>query len=425
MQNFFLAPRRASLLRSLFAASCAAMMLFSTVPAFAQKGRAPVQTRPDSDLFSLQERASFLKESSGGFDKMSPKQRAEYTDLLNRIAALQPAAAPVTNVAGTIAGTLTATDPTFNRPLSFTQGGSCTLSGVGTAVRYKAIPYTLNCSSNVTISLVPADGASITPAGADTYLVLYGPGGFNPATPCANAIAANDDAVSTLSRITTTTPLAAGNYTIVVTSFDNVPAAPGALPWSFNLFVSDTCAAGPSNVDSQVSFTTTTVGLTGNGVAACGTLGYTNQYNLNVDLRNIGTNTFTNPFFQVIELQQTDGTPTANPFRLRTADDFNGATCSGGLVGTTQAIPGPITPAQVVPVNFQIAMPQLRRFRFLVSVFATVGSPNSRNGKTVKLGELAVTGLDRGGKPVVSATFTPEKGQPSLAVANIKATPAR
>jgi hypothetical protein len=227
-----------------------------------------------------------------------------------------------------------------------------------------------------------------------------------------------------LSRITTTTPLAAGNYTIVVTSFDNVPAGGGALPWSYNLFVSDSCAAGPSNVDSQVSFTTTTVGLTGNGVPACGTFGYTNQYNLNVDLRNIGTNTLTSPFFQVIELQQTDGV-VANPFRLRTADDFNGATCSGGLVGTTQAIPGPITPAQIVPVNFQIAMPQLRRFRFLVSVFATVGSPNSRNGKTVKLGELAVTGLDRGGKPVVSATFTPEKGQPSLAVANVKATPTK
>jgi hypothetical protein len=137
MQNFSFAPRRASLLRSLFAAGCAAMMLFSTVPAFAQKGRAPVQTRPDSDLFSLQERASFLKENSGGFDKMSPNQQAEYTDLLNRIAALQPAAAPVTNVAGTIAGTLSTADPTFNRPLAFNQGGSCTLSSFGTAVRYR------------------------------------------------------------------------------------------------------------------------------------------------------------------------------------------------------------------------------------------------------------------------------------------------
>jgi hypothetical protein len=191
-------------------------------------------------------------------------------------------------------------------------------------------------------------------------------------------------------------------------------------------FTVSACAAagGPQNVDSQVTFTTTTQGLTGIA-GSCATAGYTNQYNINVDLRNIGTNTFTNPFFQVIELQQTDGTPTANPFRLRTADDFNAATCSGGIVGTTQAIPGPIVPAQVIPVNFQIAMPQLRRFRFLVSVFATVGSPNSRNGKTVKLGELAVTGLDRGGKPVVSATFTPEKGQPSLAVANVKATSAR
>jgi hypothetical protein len=134
-------------------------------------------------------------------------------------------------------GTLTAADPTYNRNVSLLQGGVCTLSGVGTAVKYKTHTFTLTSATNVTISLVPADGAAITPAGADTYLGLYGPGGFVPASACTNAIAANDDAVGALSRIITTTPLAAGTYTVVVTSFDNVPAGAGPLPWTYTLAI--------------------------------------------------------------------------------------------------------------------------------------------------------------------------------------------
>ncbi len=191
----------------------------------------------------------------------------------------------------------------------------------------------------------------------------------------------------------------------------------------FAFTVSACAASGPTNVNNQVSFTTTTQGLT--GIAGpCATLGYTNQYNLNVDLRNIGTNTLNSPFFQVIALQQTDGPTPANPYRLRTADDFNAATCSGGLVGTTQAIPGPIVPAQVVPVNFQIALPLLRRFQFLVSVFATVTGGSTRNAPPVKLGDLAITtnGFDKAGNPILSANFIPEKGQPSLAINRVSVT---
>jgi hypothetical protein len=72
-------------------------------------------------------------------------------------------------------------------------------------------------------------------------------------------------------------------------------------------------------------------------------------------------------------------------------------------------------------------MPQLRRFRFLVSVFATTTGSVTRNGQTVKLGNLAVetTGFDKAGNPILAANFIPEKGQPALAVANVKATPAR
>ena len=128
-------------------------------------------------------------------------------------------------------GTLAGTDLTYNRPLSFSQGGACSLSGVGTAVHYKAVPFTLSCTSNVAVSLLAADGATITPADADTFITLYGPGGFNPANACANAITANDDAGGELqSRVTTSTPLAPGNYTLVVTTFDNEP---GDFPYNF------------------------------------------------------------------------------------------------------------------------------------------------------------------------------------------------
>jgi len=122
--------------------------------------------------------------------------------------------------------------------IAFDQGGSCALSGTGTAVHYTTHQFTLASSTNVTISLLPADGATVTPSGADTFIILYGPGGFNPADACANAIIANDDADATtlLSKIVTSAPLAAGNYTLVITTFDNIPSP--ALPYTYTGFSS-------------------------------------------------------------------------------------------------------------------------------------------------------------------------------------------
>jgi hypothetical protein len=135
-------------------------------------------------------------------------------------------------------GSITAADPTFNRTLSFSQGGTCNLSTVGTAVHYRTHSLTMIAAGNLTVSTVASDGASIAPAGADTVIILYGPGGFSPASPCANAIAASDDVSGTAqSRIVTTTPLAAGTYTVVVTSFDNSPPPPNNLPWTYSLYV--------------------------------------------------------------------------------------------------------------------------------------------------------------------------------------------
>ncbi len=131
-------------------------------------------------------------------------------------------------------GTLSLTDPTYNRPLSYNQGGACALSGAGTAVHYKTHTFTITNPTNVTVSLVNADGGNLTPTTGDTFLQLLGPGGFTPTATCTNSVAANDDAVGVRSRIVTTTPLAIGTYTVVVTSFGNTPAD---FPWTYTLAV--------------------------------------------------------------------------------------------------------------------------------------------------------------------------------------------
>jgi hypothetical protein len=388
----------------------------------------PAQQPADqaAQAFNLQQQASALKENSGGVEKMTPEEQATYNGLLNQINALQGGTV-TPNVARTINNTLTADDPTFNRPLTFAQGGNCTLSAVGTAVRFKAIPITLTCSSNLTISLVDADGAAITPTQADTFLALYGPGGFNPAMPCANAIAANDDAVGVRSRIVTTTPLAPGNYTVVVTSFANVPAAPGALPWSYSLFVSDVCPANVS-VTNQVQ-----LNITGQSnppiPTACPMMsGYTNEFIINANLVNSGMNTLQNPFFMVTELREANGVAPAVPFRLLTAD---GATCTtGGLVGAMQSVaPGTFNfaPGSLAPVQFRIALPTVRRFRFVVDVMATVTSGMSVNSaKPNKIGRITfdATGVDKNGDLILSAVFTPEKGGEAFKLADVRGAQA-
>jgi hypothetical protein len=88
-----------------------------------------------------------------------------------------------------------------------------------------------------------------------------------------------------------------------------------------------------------------------------------------MNLKNISTSNLVNPFFKVRELDYT-GAPAANPLRLMTAD---GATCSsGGRVGSMQTVGGTLAPGATVPVQFRIAMPEVRRMRFFVDVYAVV-----------------------------------------------------
>lgn len=113
--------------------------------------------------------------------------------------------------AQTFTGTLTTSSPTFNRPLSFFQGGTCNTSSVGTNVFYSVLTMQVSAAGSYTIAL--------NSTAFDTFGVLYG-SVFNPAIPCLGAIAANDDFSGTNSQVTVT--LAAGQtYNWVAAAFRN------------------------------------------------------------------------------------------------------------------------------------------------------------------------------------------------------------
>lgn len=128
-------------------------------------------------------------------------------------------------------GTLSVADPTFNRPSSTTA-----LSGSFT--RYKAHTFTVYQAGNVTISLADTDGATTTPGTIDSFLLLYGAGGFSPTNPLSNILVVNDDisGVNYKSRIITN--LTAGTYTIVISSYAVTPVnggGDGAFPWTYKI----------------------------------------------------------------------------------------------------------------------------------------------------------------------------------------------
>ncbi len=131
--------------------------------------------------------------------------------LLALILAAAPASA---QIVFTFSGDTTG-DPTWNRPADTGDGtsGSCSLSGIGTAVPYETENFT-----------VAADGEYAVETnydGYDGYLLLYA-GSFNPADQCQNLIALSDDFNGFgSSRIESVELTAATNYVAVVTGFGN------------------------------------------------------------------------------------------------------------------------------------------------------------------------------------------------------------
>lgn len=100
--------------------------------------------------------------------------------------------------------------PTAARP---NNEGSA-VSAVGTAVPYTTHTMTVNAAGRYMLAL----------SGFDTFISVYGPGGYTPATPLANLIATNDDSYNLAEGAASviTLDLATGtNYTVVVTGYAN------------------------------------------------------------------------------------------------------------------------------------------------------------------------------------------------------------
>ncbi len=126
--------------------------------------------------------------------------------------------------AGPEVGELTTNDPVFNRPVG--SGGSCTPSGVGTAVYYDVYSYNL-------AGPIPHDLFASLVGGTtlDTVLVFYQAGDgsqspFDPTQPCLNNVAYNDDFGGTLQSEISATGLGAGWIDVVVTTFGNDTTGP-------------------------------------------------------------------------------------------------------------------------------------------------------------------------------------------------------
>lgn len=140
----------------------------------------------------------------------------------------------------------------------------------------------------------------------------------------------------------------------------------------FKKFRTDSVTLGavvtPPNINGSVSLSIQSTSVVAVS-SPCAGLGYSNELVINAVLTNLGTTPITVGYFQVIELREANGVPPAVPFRLVT----DTATCGGGGVGIQQGFPV-LGPGQSIPVSFRIAVPALRRFRFVVSVFGFNGS---------------------------------------------------
>ena len=116
----------------------------------------------------------------------------------------------------TVGVVLNASSPAFNRTL----GGNPPpgLSGVGTAVFYSSIPFTVDLSDTFTM----ATGNSLLSPGAadDTFLDLYS-GSFNPASPMTNVLEADDDSGPGLLSLITRGLNPGVDYILVATTFSN------------------------------------------------------------------------------------------------------------------------------------------------------------------------------------------------------------
>jgi hypothetical protein len=110
-------------------------------------------------------------------------------------------------------GALTASDPTYNRPLSLT-----TLSSVGTRVSYDLYSFYVNTAGVYSIEALTFGGTA--GLGADTFFSLYR-GAFNPTTPLSNLVQIDDDSGAGALSLLTSTLQANTQYYLAFSAYSN------------------------------------------------------------------------------------------------------------------------------------------------------------------------------------------------------------
>jgi hypothetical protein len=169
------------------------------------------------------------------------EQLNQYRELLTRVSPVRPSGGKqrkqkrirLAATSPCISGDLAAGGPTFSRPqLQEAASGfvqPCVTSMTGSAVIYQA--YEFNLSGCATPTITADTGGTGVCSGigtlGDSVLLVYQkpdgsastPGSpiFDPAAPCTNIIAANDDSGGPLSHVTVSPT--SGNLVIVVTNF--------------------------------------------------------------------------------------------------------------------------------------------------------------------------------------------------------------
>ena len=175
---------------------------------------------------------------------------------------------PVPNFSGDNTG-----GPTYNRGVAMIQGGTCTNSGTGTAVKYVAHSFVAPVTGTYTFS-------TCGNATWDTFLSLY-QDPFNPAGLCAGntLVASADDNCAAQSTVTANL-IGGTNYTLVVSGFANTdvgaytvistnPTLTPNVEWYTNPTGGTAIATGsPFNP----------VGVAGSGITDTNTLGATTFY---------------------------------------------------------------------------------------------------------------------------------------------------
>ncbi len=177
-----------------------------------------------------------------------------------------PTATATPTTCAVFSGSITVGDPTFQRPNTFAQGGSCTTSGTGTGVHYDYYELTTASAGAVTASLCAAGGGS---ANFNSFVAIYqAPGGaqISPFVPngCTLAQAANDDYCGSASQISAN--VVAGYYYIVVTQYstDSALCTGGLCYGDYSLAVlgQGTCP-GPTATPTRTATATPTAVLVG------------------------------------------------------------------------------------------------------------------------------------------------------------------